>query len=403
MNKVITINLNGNAYPLEENGYEALRAYLDTAARRLEGNPDRSEIIADIEQAIADKFRGVLSASKTVVVTAEVEQIIADMGPVEDGSGAAEAPPPGAASVPPPSGPAAGTGSGPEAADPAGSAAGPARRLYRIKEGAMIAGVCNGIAAYVQLDVTVVRALFALLVVFTWGVIGIPLYIVLVFLLPAAHTSAEKAAAYGDPSTAEEFIRRAKEGYYAGMKTFHDKQAHREWKRNFKQEMRGWKRNFRREMRQHSHSWRQHWHAGWGPTPRPNPLAWIMVPLLSLAITLVSVAAVVAVLSFVCTGAVFGLFPPHGIPLWMGILGLIVAYHLLVWPLKSLRYFCLFPGGAGYGHGGGGSVVGLAFLVLIVWWANRHVPEVHQALQNLPPFIHQTVDSVRDWWSRRQG
>jgi MFS superfamily sulfate permease-like transporter len=112
---------------------------------------------------------------------------------------------------------------------------------------------------------------------------------------------------------------------------------------------------------------------------------------------------VVAVLSLVCTGAVFGLFPPHGIPLWIGILGLVVAYQVLVWPLKSIRYFCLFPGGVGYAHGGGGSVVGLAFFVLVVWWANRHVPEVHQALQNLPPFIHQTVDSIREWWSRRSG
>ncbi len=97
MNKVITINLNGNAYPLEENGYEALRTYLDTAARRLAGNPDQTEIIADIEQAIADKFRAVLNANKTVVVTAEVEQVIAEMGPVEDASAPAPEPPPPAA------------------------------------------------------------------------------------------------------------------------------------------------------------------------------------------------------------------------------------------------------------------------------------------------------------------
>jgi len=41
MNRVIPINLNGNAYQLEESGYEALRAYLDHAARRLESNPDK--------------------------------------------------------------------------------------------------------------------------------------------------------------------------------------------------------------------------------------------------------------------------------------------------------------------------------------------------------------------------
>ena len=39
MNRVTIINLNGNAYQLEESGYEALRRYLATAARRLEGTP----------------------------------------------------------------------------------------------------------------------------------------------------------------------------------------------------------------------------------------------------------------------------------------------------------------------------------------------------------------------------
>ncbi|HUL53136.1 MAG TPA: hypothetical protein VLT83_06975, partial [Opitutaceae bacterium] len=81
MNKVITINLHGSAFQLEEAGYEALRTYLDGAARNLEGNPDRDEIIADIEQAIADKCRAVLGAYKNVVVAPEVSQIIAEMGP----------------------------------------------------------------------------------------------------------------------------------------------------------------------------------------------------------------------------------------------------------------------------------------------------------------------------------
>jgi len=84
MNKVITLNLNGNAYQLEETGYEALRAYLETAAQRLESNPDKAEIISDIEQAIADKFRAVLGPHKTVVVTREVQAIIAEMDPPAD-------------------------------------------------------------------------------------------------------------------------------------------------------------------------------------------------------------------------------------------------------------------------------------------------------------------------------
>src|SRR5262249_42716164 len=53
MQKVITINLNGNAYQLDERGYDAMRAYLEQAERQLAGNPDQAEILADLEQAIA--------------------------------------------------------------------------------------------------------------------------------------------------------------------------------------------------------------------------------------------------------------------------------------------------------------------------------------------------------------
>src|SRR5277367_5321453 len=136
MNKVISINLNGIAYQLEEGGFEALRAYLDTAARRLDGNPDKSEIIADIEQAIGSKFRSLLGPNKTVVVAKEVEDIIAEMGPVEDASGAAE-PPPSSTS-------AQASASGKEADT---SSANPTKRLFKIHEGAKIGGVCTGLAA----------------------------------------------------------------------------------------------------------------------------------------------------------------------------------------------------------------------------------------------------------------
>ena len=54
MNKVITINLNGRAYQLEERGYELLREYLEKADAKLHDNPDKDELMSDFEQAIAD-------------------------------------------------------------------------------------------------------------------------------------------------------------------------------------------------------------------------------------------------------------------------------------------------------------------------------------------------------------
>jgi len=89
MNKVITINLNGNAYQVEERGYQLLCEYLDGAETQLKDNPDRAEIISDLEQAIADKCRNFLGPQKTIVTTSEIEQIIQAMGPVDSEGGEA--------------------------------------------------------------------------------------------------------------------------------------------------------------------------------------------------------------------------------------------------------------------------------------------------------------------------
>ena len=51
MERVVTINLNGNPYQLEEPAYDALRAYLSSAQATLADNPDKAEIIRDLARA----------------------------------------------------------------------------------------------------------------------------------------------------------------------------------------------------------------------------------------------------------------------------------------------------------------------------------------------------------------
>jgi len=43
METVVTVNLNGNPYHLDESAYDALRVYLDAAGRALAANPDKAE------------------------------------------------------------------------------------------------------------------------------------------------------------------------------------------------------------------------------------------------------------------------------------------------------------------------------------------------------------------------
>lgn len=83
MQKVVTINLNGQAYQFDEDAYEAIQIYLDRAEAQLHDNPDRAEILADLEQAIADKCRRYLNAHKAVIAATEIRQVLEAMGPVE--------------------------------------------------------------------------------------------------------------------------------------------------------------------------------------------------------------------------------------------------------------------------------------------------------------------------------
>jgi phage shock protein PspC (stress-responsive transcriptional regulator) len=186
MQKVITINLNGNAYQLDESGYDALHAYLAHADAQLGSNPDKAEIIRDLEQSIAEKCMRFLGPGKSVVSALEVEQILREVGPVDGGAT--------------PSGHAA--QQAPHAGSDGSTARHP-RRLYQIREGAMLSGVCNGLAAYFNLDPTIVRVAFVVSAVVEMAVTDDPpwmtgmIYVLLVFLVPYAKTSEQLAAAQG--------------------------------------------------------------------------------------------------------------------------------------------------------------------------------------------------------------
>jgi phage shock protein PspC (stress-responsive transcriptional regulator) len=56
------------------------------------------------------------------------------------------------------------------------------KRLTRVEEGRMIAGVCTGLAKYLGVDATIVRLIFVLLALFAAG--GVLLYIVLWLIMP---------------------------------------------------------------------------------------------------------------------------------------------------------------------------------------------------------------------------
>ncbi|MFT3782983.1 MAG: PspC domain-containing protein [Nibricoccus sp.] len=392
MNKVISIHLRGIAFQLEEPGYDALRAYLENAERQLSGNPDKAEIIADIEQAIADKFRGTLGTSRNVVLTSEVEAVIKEMGPVTDDSADDE-----------PSSSDAKRGPAPRTTETSDSASTP-RRLYRIKEGAMLGGVCNGLAAYIGIDVTLLRLAVAILIFFSFGTVAIA-YIVGMIIIPQAETPEERSAATGPAPTAQEFIRKAKEGYYEGFRTFGDRHAHRAWKKKFKREMKDWSQRLRQEYR-------------WGCPPPPPPAAnitppppppegaHVVMPLLGTIKALFLFFCVLVIISLATSGTVFGLTLPGGLPVWAGIVLAVLAYKVAVAPIKAIRrnYYYRLNGWAVHWSPITEfwlSLLPIVALVIGVWLADRLIPGVHEALLNLPVFIQNAAEAIRHWWTNK--
>ncbi|HUF23075.1 MAG TPA: PspC domain-containing protein [Vicinamibacterales bacterium] len=357
MQKVITINLNGHAYQLEEGGYDVLRDYLARAERDLAGNPDRAEIVADLEQAIADKCQRFLGPHKSVVTAGEVQQIVAEMGPVDPAPG---------------DGSAGSAGAGPTLGSEA-----PPKRLYRITEGAMLAGVCNGLAAYFSIDVAIVRIGFVVTAFLTQGV-GIIAYVVLMFVMPEASTAEERAAAAGSPLNAQEVVDRAKKQYAEGT------------------------RRLRRHWRQHQRQWRRHAGAPgvfvYGP-PRMAPVLMPVFGLLQFALFFVLVAAMV---SLVNTGEVLGWELPPDMPVWAGLLILLVGYQLISSPLRGMQYMSAQPGAglhpAGYGFWN--AVVSLVALAFLFWFAAGHIPEIQEFLQRLPEVGREFADAMRELFAR---
>ena len=163
MKRVITASLNRNAYQFEEDAYARLEAWLAEASARLAGDPDRTEILADLEQAIADQCTQRLRPHQQVVTLEELQ-------PALDHVGRVETPDVGAATA---------------AEAPASAGAAAPLKLEQISQGAWISGVCLGLARYSGIDPTLVRALAVVLLFITGGGM-ILLYAVMMLMIPFA-------------------------------------------------------------------------------------------------------------------------------------------------------------------------------------------------------------------------
>ena len=180
MNKTIIININGIVFHIEENAYEVLINYMNEIKKHFGFSADSYEIVGDIENRLAEMFTELLATSgKEVIVLADVEAVIAQMGKPGDFELELDKEE---------------TGTGHIRTE---------KKLFRDTDDRIIGGVCAGIGHYFDVEPRWIRIAAVLLFLF-FGT-GVFLYLLLWIVMPKANTRADKMAMKGEAPNLQNF------------------------------------------------------------------------------------------------------------------------------------------------------------------------------------------------------
>jgi phage shock protein PspC (stress-responsive transcriptional regulator) len=193
MKKTISINLNSFMFHIDEDAYQILHVYLDKLAAHFGNNEEGREIIRDIEARISELFAEKLTTAKQVINTADVEEVIAVLGYIDDIIDSDED-----------------ESSKKEESEPSDKKAG--KKLFRDDDSKVLAGVCSGLAAYTGVSVVLWRVIF-LIFLFIPGNISIFAYIILWIAVPVAKTTAQKLEMKGEKVNLENIEKTVKDEY----------------------------------------------------------------------------------------------------------------------------------------------------------------------------------------------
>lgn len=189
MKKTLNVAIGGCSFTIDEDAYMALESYLDSFKAGLDNSSSSSQVMDELEMRIADLLK-VQIGRREVIDLNMVNAVLNQIGPV--------APRPQQTNANAEEQKQEDTYSGQQYQNAV-------RKFYRDAEGKRIAGVCSGLALYLNIDVTLVRIIF--LVALICGSAGFWIYLVLWIVAPEARTAAEKCELRGIPATAENIRR----------------------------------------------------------------------------------------------------------------------------------------------------------------------------------------------------
>jgi phage shock protein PspC (stress-responsive transcriptional regulator) len=187
MKKMVSINLAGKLFHINEDAYQMLSSYLEEVGKRFPGN-DREEILQEIELRMAELFSEMITHKQQVINEKQVSEVIGILGDPEDYEGAAE---------------------NQTREEPSGTKFN--KRLYRDPDNRVLGGVCGGLGAYFNADPVLFRFLF--LIVFLVFGSGLIIYLILWLITPEAVTMAQKMEMKGQKFTFEDFKQKARSEY----------------------------------------------------------------------------------------------------------------------------------------------------------------------------------------------
>ncbi|MDY5824550.1 MAG: PspC domain-containing protein [Candidatus Coprenecus sp.] len=189
MKRIIEVSIAGRNFIINEDAYGRLSSYLENFRNKTQMGSSTKEVMDELEERIAEIFSEMLSASNQAITLSMVESVISRLG-MPDGS--------------------FDYGSSFDTRDSYDSRyryyeAPEPKKLFRDIDNKRIGGVCSGVAHYFNIDITIVRLIF--IIIFFCGSFGFWLYLILLFVVPAARTGADKCRMYGLPVTAENIRR----------------------------------------------------------------------------------------------------------------------------------------------------------------------------------------------------
>lgn len=210
MKKTLNINLAGYPFTIDDDAYNLLKDYLDTIRYAFETQEDTEDLASDIESRIAEILVEKENGKFRIINKEEVSEVIERIGrpsefiEVEETHINTEPHIENPDETIHPKSSSENHDTTPPPYDPSKYSKNPfvRKRIFRDPQGAMLGGVCAGIAAYLHIDVTVVRLLTVLLFFLSATTVAI-VYIILWIVIPEAHTPLQRMQMLGEDTTVE--------------------------------------------------------------------------------------------------------------------------------------------------------------------------------------------------------